>query len=382
MDIASLFVGKTGNIYSHSSIMLTVGLMFVVTLKLFRSRRKMAYLSLTVSLAFIIIQYLLLTIYQVRNVDVPDAAEYLARLFHVVAFILINMGIFQLYNPSRSREYSFMLGFLFIAVAIAGLRYYFVLNAMDPAPSYVLFHDIWIDLYLLILTGLAFYLVSPQIGQRGKYGIALAVYFVTQLARIVGHYFLETPSLTLLLIENYMPILFYAILFIIIFNRVVELLQAIYNSSIRDGLTGLFNRPYFLNRVAEQINKGASPSVIFCDIDNFKRLNDTKGHQTGDRVLRHVAAILQEESEGLGIAGRYGGEEMVVLLTDSSLRVENVAERIRQRVEAETGSTVSIGFCKYRKGMSPDELIRYADEAMYQSKRTGKNKVSGYTLPV
>lgn len=382
MEFYELFSGKAGYIYSYSSIILIVSLMFVITLQLFRSRRKKAYLSLTLSLAIIMIQYMLLIVYQLKSDGPPDTGQYAAQLLHVIAFILINMGIFQLYNASRSREYSFMLGFMFIAFAIAGMRWYFVANAAGEPRAYIQFHNIWIELYLLLLTVLAYYLVSPHIGQQRKYGLALALYFAAQLSGIIGHYFLDAPSRVLMLVENVMPILFYAILFIIVFNRVVELLQAIYHSSIRDGLTGLYNRPYFLNRVAEAINKGLNASVIFCDIDNFKRLNDTQGHQTGDRVLRHVAAILQEECETYGIAGRYGGEEMVALLTDASLRVENLAERIRKRVEAETGSTISVGFCKYRRGMSPEELIDCADQAMYQAKKTGKNKVCGYTLPV
>jgi len=382
MDIAFLFFGKAGAVYSSSSIILIVGLMLAVTLQLFRRRRKKAYLSLTLSLAIIIVQYMLLIVYQLRSDAAPETGQYAARFLHVIAFILINMGIYQLYNASRSREYSIMSGFLFVACVIAGVRWWFVSGAPGADRTYTAFHNIWIDLYLLVLIVLAHSLIAPNIGQRRKYAAALAVFFVAQLSGVVGRHFLDEPNRALMLAENFLPILFYAILFLIIFNRVVELLQAIYNSSIRDGLTGLFNRPYFQNRVVEAIGRGAGASVIFCDIDNFKRLNDTMGHHAGDRVLRHVAAILQEECEGIGIAGRFGGEELVVLIPDKSLRVEKVAERIRQRVEAETGATVSVGFCKHRKGMSPEELIRCADQAMYQAKKTGKNKVAGYASPV
>lgn len=359
-------------------MILILSLMFIITLKLYLSRRKKAYFSLTVSIAIVIFQYVLLIIYNVINVSDLSTAEYLAQILHVFAFILINMGIYQLYNSTQSKEYGIVIGFVSGAVLIAGIRYYFVMSEAAPAGSFLNFHNIWIELYLMALTFLGFYLISPHIGQQVKYLTALTIYFLTLLARIFNKYFLDKQMPSLNLIESFLPIAFYMIVFIMIFNRVVELLQAIYNSSIKDGLTGLFNRPFFFNRVADFINRGVKVSVIFCDIDNFKKLNDTRGHQTGDKILKQVASILMEESDKIGLAGRYGGEELVVLLTDTSFRVEAMAEQIRRRVEAEAGVTVSVGFSKYRRGISPQELIEQADQAMYQAKRSGKNKVIGY----
>jgi diguanylate cyclase (GGDEF)-like protein len=378
MEINHLFFGKIGYIYSYSSTILILSLMFIVSLRLYLSRRKKAYFSLTISIAIIIFQYLLLIIYAFNSTTNIETTEYLAQLLHVLAFILINMGIYQLYNASQAREYSIVFSFIVIGVIIGFVRYYIVMSETDPSLQFLRFHNIWIEIYLLFLTFLCFYLVSPHVGQRVKYQLALTFYFITQLTRIVNHYMLQEQMTVMLLIENFMPILFYIILFIIIFDRVVELLQAIYDSSIKDGLTGLYNRHYFFNRVAEFINRSERVTVIFCDIDNFKKLNDSMGHQMGDKVLRQVAAILIEESENIGIAGRYGGEELVILLTDTSLRVENIAEKIRRRVENEAGVTISVGYSKYRGTVSPQELIEQADMAMYQSKKTGKNRVTAY----
>lgn len=378
MEISQLFFGKIGYIYSYSSTILILSLMLIISVRLFMSRRKKAYFSLTISLTIIIFQYFLLIIFTLNNSADLESTEYLAQLLQVLAFILINMGIYQLYNASKSREYTFFLSFVAIGIFIGVARYFLVINQSDPSVQYLRFQNIWIEIYLLLLTFLGFYLVSPHIGQRLKYQIALTIYFFTQLSRIINHYILSEQRSSLLLIENFAPILFYIILFIIIFDRVVELLQAIYDSSIKDGLTGLYNRHYFFNRVAECMNRSERVSVIFCDIDNFKKLNDTKGHQMGDKVLKTVGAILIEESENIGIAGRYGGEELVILLTDTSLRVENIAEKVRRRVEAEAGVTVSIGYSKYRKTITPQQLIEQADMAMYQSKKTGKNRVTAY----
>jgi diguanylate cyclase (GGDEF)-like protein len=378
MEISQLFFGKIGYIYSYSSTILILSLMFIISLRLFMSRRKKAYFSLTISLAIIIFQYILLIIYTLNHNTDLESTGYLAQLLHVLAFILINMGIYQLYNASKSKEYTYFLTFVAIGIIIGIARYYLVINESDPSIQYLRFQNIWIEIYLLLLTFLGFYIVSPHVGQRLKYQFALTIYFFTQLSRIINHYILPEQKSSLLLIENFAPILFYIVLFIIIFDRVVELLQAIYDSSIKDGLTGLYNRHYFFNRVAECINRGERVSVIFCDIDNFKKLNDTKGHQMGDMVLKQVADILIEESENVGLAGRYGGEELVILLTDTSLRVENIAEKVRRRIEAETGVTISIGYSKYRKTISPQELIEQADMAMYQSKKSGKNRITAY----
>lgn len=379
MELTNLFFGAIGRIFSYSSIILILILMFIITLQLFLSRRKKAYFSLTVSLVIIIFQYLLLIIYELKTSSTMNTGHYMAQVLHVFAFIIINMGIFQLYNTTGAKEFSIMATLLAGLLLIAGMRYYNVLRVDAPAEAFIQYHNIWIELYLIALAFLGFYLISPFIGQQRKYQVALLAFLSTTLAGIANDYLLETPSRTLTIIEYFCPIIFYMILFIMIFHRVVELLQAIYNSSIKDGLTGLFNRPFFFNRVADYIHRGVRISVLFCDIDNFKKLNDTRGHQTGDRILKQVAAILQEESKNIGIAGRYGGEELVVMLTDTSLRVENVAERIRRRVEAETDVTISIGFSKYSRNISPQELLEQADQAMYQAKRAGKNRVIGFT---
>jgi diguanylate cyclase (GGDEF)-like protein len=155
----------------------------------------------------------------------------------------------------------------------------------------------------------------------------------------------------------------------------VEIMQAIYNTSITDGLTRLYNRKFFDRRVAQYVQRGYPVSVLFSDIDNFKKLNDTKGHQTGDEILKQVAEILRQESEECGIAGRYGGEEMVVLVTDPAVKMDQFAERIRSRIESETIVTASIGYSRSKGNVTADELVRQADEAMYKAKTSGKNKV-------
>ena len=119
---------------------------------------------------------------------------------------------------------------------------------------------------------------------------------------------------------------------------------------------------------------GMKISTIFCDIDNFKKLNDTQGHARADEVLKQVAAIMEEELDGIGITGRYGGEELVALVVDRKVKPAQVAESIRARVASESIVTISIGYSVLRKGVRGDELMKQADKAMYHSKTTGKTR--------
>lgn len=376
MTYSDLFFGTSGRIISHTVTILILFMLVIVTVKLLYNRRKIAYFSLTLSLLIIIIEYIMLIAIEMKNGG--QTAGHLAQLLHVAAFLLINMGTYQLYNSTSWRHWLMLAVPFGVAVAIAGFRQSRMASGADQAAEWIGGPDIWLNLYLVLLAFLAIFVTSPHIGQQTKYRLALLSFVMAVMTGMFNRYVLDGSSRLLELAENALPIVFYMILFFIVFNRVVELLQAIYQTSIKDPLTGLYNRAYFINRFTDFLGRGIPVSVIFCDIDNFKRLNDTLGHRAGDRVLGKVANILRQETNRIGIAGRYGGEELVALLTDTSLRVENIAEQIRLRVEKEAGATVSIGYTKYREGATLQQLLDEADMAMYRSKRSGKNRVTGY----
>lgn len=376
MTISDLFFGTSGRVFSHAGTVLILLMLIILTANLLGHRRKKAYLSLTVSLFLIIIRYGLLIGHEL-GAGVAAAGDPI-RLLHIASFLLIHMGIFQLYNYTGWREGLLMAALFSVAAGLAGLGFYVESGRVEVPLSFLSRHELWLDVYLVFLTVLAMFLVAPFIGQRGKYRFSLLLYAGMVIAGLLNREVLERPSRVLELMENGLPVVFYMILFFIVFNRVVELFRVIYETSIKDPLTGLYNRSYFVNRIADSLDRGEPVSVIFCDIDNFKRLNDTKGHRAGDRALMKVAGIIRRETRRVGIAGRYGGEELVALVNDASLRVEQIAEQIRKCVEKETGVTVSIGFSKYRKGATAAQLIEEADQAMYRSKQTGKNRVTGY----
>jgi two-component system cell cycle response regulator len=168
---------------------------------------------------------------------------------------------------------------------------------------------------------------------------------------------------------------------LVLFDRVMGL-------AIRDALTGLYNYGYFKEALYYEVQKSRrydTPlSLLFLDIDNFKLINDTLGHLQGDHIIQQVGAILKKGVRQADLLCRYGGDEFVVLLSQTpSDQAMVLAERLRQLVaqsalnpvEKGTKTTISIGVSGLEPGMSPEDLINAADEAHYRAKQAGKNRV-------
>lgn len=162
-----------------------------------------------------------------------------------------------------------------------------------------------------------------------------------------------------------------------------------------DGLTGLINHRYFQQMLGVSLGQAylesAPLSIIFLDIDHFKQVNDTYGHQFGDMVLREIGSLLRRELPPNAIAARYGGEEMIILLQgEGARRAQQIAEQVRQAVAnyqildpvsgTQIAVTVSLGVAIYELGQGKSRLISRADEALYTSKRAGRNRVTVASL--
>ncbi|MCA1949157.1 MAG: GGDEF domain-containing protein, partial [Treponema sp.] len=129
---------------------------------------------------------------------------------------------------------------------------------------------------------------------------------------------------------------------------------------------------------------GRPLSVIMLDIDNFKRVNDTFGHRTGDEVIQSVANSIMANIRKTDVAGRYGGEEFLVLLPETDLKAARVvAEKIRSTLNqlsfatSALSVTISAGVAEAEKGETFEALITRVDTKLYQAKRNGKNRVEG-----
>lgn len=157
-----------------------------------------------------------------------------------------------------------------------------------------------------------------------------------------------------------------------------------------DFLTSLNNRGFWeealINEYKRIKRSGHHSTLLMCDIDHFKRVNDTYGHAAGDAVIQHVAAAVKKNLRSTDVAGRYGGEEFAVLLLDTTVdQAMFFAERLRKNVEAMAVEynqqilkvTVSIGVAEYREEMDEyRDWIEAADKALYQSKATGRNCIT------
>ncbi|MFB6367779.1 GGDEF domain-containing protein [Paenibacillus elgii] len=375
--IWDLIFGPIGSIFMHSMLIVIIAMTFIVSFRLLLSRRKIGYFSIIIALCILFVQHAQLIEKTLAN-DIPPVQEFIALLLKVLAFVMLNIGIYQLYNATRKRDCVVFVFFILLTAAVS-VSYWFAPDWLQSSEDHSrLLRPLGMELYLFLLLFMSFLLVNSRIGQNGKYQLMLTVYFMFHTIHMANVYLFESKQIALKFLEQTIPFVFYIVLFLFIFERVIEIMQAIYNSSITDGLTKLYNRKYFYNHVTQYVQQRAPVSVIFSDIDNFKKLNDTKGHHMGDQVLKQVAQIVKEETDESGICGRYGGEEIVVLVTNLEVDAAGLSERIRSRVETETMVTLSMGYSMFKKGVNAEELIKQADEAMYRAKTTGKNKVVGF----
>lgn len=164
----------------------------------------------------------------------------------------------------------------------------------------------------------------------------------------------------------------------------------LYESALRDRLTGLFNRGYFTNRlesdVAFALRHDKPLALVFFDVDHFKAINDSYGHQSGDEVLRELAERVSSTTRSADIFARFGGEEFVLICRDvDAQRALRAAERIIDTVtarpflvgDAELAVTVSIGVADLGVLAHPsaESLLAAADSAMYAAKRKGRGRI-------
>lgn len=160
--------------------------------------------------------------------------------------------------------------------------------------------------------------------------------------------------------------------------------KQLFEQSYTDTLTKIKNRRYLIESLAMEINSFISEnkplSICIIDIDNFKSINDNYGHIIGDEVLRNIAEIMQKNVRKSDTAGRFGGEEFMIIFPDTDIeKARLISERIRMAVERHMFTkniklTISGGICEC-KGENIEDLIHCADMNLYTAKKTGKNKI-------
>lgn len=207
-----------------------------------------------------------------------------------------------------------------------------------------------------------------------------------------------------IMVKSYEPILIYfntivCFLSIIFFNALTSIEYKYVKSKYAgendllgtyaslDALTQLFNRrstnAALEKTYKDNYNDSESFSIIMCDIDKFKLVNDTYGHDAGDVVLREVASIIKRQVRDHDVVGRWGGEEFLIIVNSNHSNTVSLAERIRAAVEAgqfkynniDLKVTITLGVSTYRSGIDVSQLITAADKKLYRGKENGRNQV-------
>lgn len=214
------------------------------------------------------------------------------------------------------------------------------------------------------------FLSIPIVYLSGDTNIPMQV----EALRLGGDHFLTKP---------FNPVILNAVV-----QSKIERYRALRRTMLRDGLTGLFNHKTATEKLASALRFAQADqqplSVAMIDIDHFKKVNDNYGHQVGDQVIRSMAWFLTQRLRKSDIVGRYGGEEFLLILphADADLAME-VLDRIRSDFgqiehpfnETWFSATFSGGVAQLRPGTSAAELIKQADEALYQAKLAGRNRI-------
>lgn len=338
-----------------SFIMIVVLLMGVMVTNLFLKIRKQPYLIGVFAFFLSLIPFVVISFSSIKG-SIPLYSPIMSLL--LVSAVLVQGGVYHLYCSKNKKELLVFLSTM-ILILIFGMTSNKFISVIP-------------HLLVIAFSIVSYYRLIKDINNRTYYLLTLIFTF---LSGLFGAFTVVlNSSICAFLFSSFLAIAF-IIQFLMFFERIVDLMQAASYTSITDPLTGLFNRRFYTKLVEQKGEKGYI-GVIFCDIDNFKKLNDTQGHKKGDEVLQQVARIAQETVSGIGIGGRYGGEEIVLLIDHEHVNIATVAEKIRARVEKETIVTLSIGYAT-NKGILPSETINKADKYMYQAKNSGKNKVCG-----
>lgn len=161
--------------------------------------------------------------------------------------------------------------------------------------------------------------------------------------------------------------------------------------AVTDGLTGLYNRRYLMSHLSGFVDQSAERSkpmaLLIVDIDHFKSINDTHGHDAGDEVLKEFANRIKANVRGMDLVARFGGEEFVVAMPDTDIAfAQAIAERLRAEIardpfpiqsgSKEIAVTISVGIGTFDRGDdTPDTILKRADTALYRAKKSGRNRV-------
>lgn len=166
--------------------------------------------------------------------------------------------------------------------------------------------------------------------------------------------------------------------------RILRLQEQLVSACTHDSLTGLLNRGGVLDAFRKELGRAQRQkqplAVVMADLDHFKNINDTHGHQTGDTVLQRTAQSILESVRSYDAVGRYGGEEFIIILPGCNFpaareRAEAIRSRVVEKCDPRIPVTISMGVAVDDGSSDPDQILKAADEALYRAKANGRNRI-------
>lgn len=329
-------------------------------------------------------------LYFLRN----NAPDFLTML--VANFIILGAPVYALVAHSKFFNLPVPKNFMVIAI---------ILGVIGNVLSYYSISNIGVGISLAtaLLFGAVLYQLVRYSDWKNDKSVWLAIFAISLLVILltvrIFAVSLGSGASAKLYSQSGMQLgLFLLISFSIVFTSMSFILMVhnrqkneIFDSSRRDGLTGLYSRKAFFNS-AEEIDKKNPPesyAVLMVDIDFFKKINDTYGHAAGDVAIIQLARLLAKHVRATDVVGRYGGEEFCIVLRNCAVsHTENfakelvaiaAAQKIMISKDKEIGFTISVGYTQRKviKGETPlniAELLEKADQGLYEAKRTGRNQ--------
>mgnify|MGYP000079574333 CR=1 FL=1 len=307
-----------------------------------------------------------------KSIKLPDnfALKFLLTLLNLNLLIVIIASSYVTYNTGKTISWTiFILNIILYQIIIL------TLPLKPPSEFVILFnkYNFSINLFLLSLIILFSFFSIEEEHNYGSIIVALAIvvfYSNTQI-NYIGKVKLLMPIMSILLI----------------WGMFAHWITCLHHKAHYDPLLKIYNRQY-MNSIIDgliDIKLGEKFAVLMCDIDHFKKVNDTYGHTAGDEVLHRVAQIIRETSLPEGVVCRYGGEEIIIFLRDKTGEdAFHKAEKIRKTVKKSSIKfknktikvTMSIGVAFAKDGISNiHKVIKQADENVYKAKKSGRDKV-------
>ena len=307
-------------------------------------------------------------------------------LFILLGFIFLKQGLMTLFKQPFKPETDVALLVLWLGPAIL------LQNGVEDSWFMGILFSTFASIWLGQATWVLYSAVRPNFALRYTLVMAspLAGLTIVFLVRLVISLLQRAPPIRAVdeSIMFWAYLIFTLVINITMFSSaLVRLVSKIRVLADRDQLTGLYNR-YAINRFLSQqhqlwLRHQQPYSLLVCDLDHFKHLNDRLGHLAGDAALRSVADLLQQHLRAEDICGRFGGEEFIIILPQTTHPAAvATAQKLLQQIQLATvqfgnhsiSLTISIGVQTVQAGFSIEDMLQHADNALYQAKENGRNR--------